>query len=100
MKKIIVLITLFLFCPAISSTYSMAIEMPQVCNPETPCVYTGPAVNDSNYTDKIYIKVYAKDGSWVAEIREGETTHTAYVVVNTDGKCYVNYNGKKYYFTV
>lgn len=98
MKKIIVLIALFLFCPAISSTYIMAIEMPQVCNPETPCVYTGPAVSDNN--QKINIKVYAKDGSWVAEITAGGTTHTAYVVVNTDGKCYVNYNGTKYYFTV
>lgn len=106
-----------LFVTLVLAIGSMGVVMPtyatpvaQVCDSNSPCLYTGEATSpgDPNNPLKVIVK-YGKDGKIVASVVDNysrKLVGTYYVLTSTSandkqhGTHYFNYSGKKYYFTM
>lgn len=88
----------------ISTITTYAAPNPEVCDPNSPCVYTGVArTTNTTPIKSIYIKVYYSNGAWLAEVREtatGQVTATLVPIPDGDGKWHLNYKSDAYYFNM
>lgn len=101
MKKLILISALLLGGATVSTTV-YAKPIPQVCDPNSPCIYTGTATALNQ--NSCYITVqYDKKGNLVANVKNNGTYYVMKSETDEDkkhGTYYINYNGLKYYFNL
>ena len=96
MKKLFVTLVLALgSMGVIMPTYATPVA--QVCDPNSPCLYSGWASSGSSRY-YIYVK-YGKDGKLVAQIKDSTWTYYVYKD-EAQGSYYFNAKGAKYYFNM
>ncbi len=99
MKKIVLALTLLIGGATATPIFIHADEAAQVCDMNRPCAYTGEAIA-GGYTINIQVYYSKTDDNFVAVI-DGDTKKVAYVFYDqNEGKWYVNYKSKKYYFSM
>lgn len=101
MKKIILISALLLGGATVSTTV-YAKPIPQVCDPNSPCIYTGRATNKNGGSCTITVQ-YDKKGNAVANVTNKGTYYVMKSETDEDkkhGTHYINLNGSKYYFNL
>lgn len=98
MKKILFVLVI-LFGGFVTPTLPVchATEQAPMCDPSSPCVYTGVARASNGWT--LNIKVYVDaNGLFVAYFKSSSKEYTMYVISDEGNKYHINFDGHAYYF--
>lgn len=75
------------------------VENGPTCPPNAPCLYTGKAIADNGAVLKISVhRLNENTTDLVAKFTWQGKEQTAYVISNMDGRWYINWDSRKYYF--
>lgn len=102
MKKVLLVVAFLMGGTAIIPSMSFP-TVAQTCDPNSPCLYTGTAVN-SNSTSSVSITVKMdRNGNYIAEVANKGTFYVFESRTDDDkshGAYYINIDGRKYYFNM
>lgn len=101
MKKILLAFAILMGGTSIMPSFSIP-AVAQVCDPSSPCLYTGEAKAANGFTCTITVK-FDKSGNPVAEVSGKGTYYVMKSETEADkalGTHYVNVAGRKFYFNI